>query len=522
MDPVTAMIAALILPLVAALLVALIGERAPDARDGSMVVVAILTFGVVCTLLGSFDPAVGFQAVGGSAIGFDVVEVLPGLTLGFSLEPLGMLFSMVASGLWILTTIYAIGYMRGHAESNQTRFFACFGLAIFGALGVAWARNMFTFFIFYEVLTLSTYPLVTHSGTEEARRAGRVYLGILFFTSICLLLWGTIWVWQIAGTLEFVKGGVLAEPLARGDLDPALLPVLVGLFMFGTGKAALMPFHRWLPNAMVAPTPVSALLHAVAVVKAGVFTILKVTVYLFGVDLLARTGASHWVGYVAAFTIIASSIVALRLDNLKARLAYSTISQLSYIVLGASLATAAGVVGGGMHIAMHAVGKITLFFCAGAIMVGAHKTEISTMDGLGHKMPVTMFAFFLGSVCIIGLPPMGGAWSKWFLALGAAQGGQLFLVATLMASSLFSIGYLMPIVGRAFFVPAPVDHHGDHHASDGHGDGHGEHHGEVHRFSFDLAPSFCLVPLTLTGLGCLVLFFLAEPIQALLLPIVAS
>ncbi len=197
--------------------------------------------------------------------------------------------------------------------------------------------------------------------------------------------------------------------------------ILLALYAFGTGKAALMPFHRWLPAAMVAPTPVSALLHAVAVVKAGVFTILKVVVYVFGIDLLAATDASRWLTWVAAFTIIAASCVALGKDNLKARLAYSTISQLSYIVLGAALATTAGVMGGGMHIVMHAVGKITLFFCAGAIMVGAHKTEVSELDGLGRRMPFTFGAFLLGSLSVIGLPPMGGSWSKWFLMLGAAE-----------------------------------------------------------------------------------------------------
>ncbi len=502
MAPAVAMILALGLPLLASLLVVLIGERSPDARDGSMVLVAAATFGVVLSTVAG--------VAGGGRPGFDVIEVLPGLSLGFSAEPLGTLFAMVASGLWILTTIYAIGYMRGHEEAHQTRFFACFGLAIFGALGIAWARNMFTLFIFYELLTLSTYPLVTHAGTPEARRAGRIYLGILFTTSVCLLLFGTVWVWQLAGTLDFTPGGVLAGALADGRLSPSLLPVLVGLFMFGIGKAALMPFHRWLPNAMVAPTPVSALLHAVAVVKAGVFTVVKVVVYLFGVDLLARTGASIWVAYAAAFTVLAASVVALRLDNLKARLAYSTISQLSYIILGACTATAAGVIGGGMHIAMHAVAKITLFFCAGAIMVGAHKTEVSQLDGIGRKMPVTMLAFFLASVSIIGLPPMGGSWSKWYLAMGAAEAGQLPLIATLMISSLLSIGYLMPVVARAFFMPPPPEHHGGHHG------------GSVHRLPFDLAPTACLLPLSLTALGCVALFFYAEDLYALLTPIVIS
>jgi multicomponent Na+:H+ antiporter subunit D len=420
-----------------------------------------------------------------------------------------MLFALVASGLWPLTTLYAAGYMRGHHEVNQTRFFTFFAVAICGALGVAFARNMFTLFVMYEFLTLSTYPLVTHHGNDAAKRAGRIYLGVLFTTSVGLLLFGTVWTWVLCGTLDFTPGGVMA-----GRVDHALVPVLLGLFVFGTGKAAVMPFHRWLPAAMVAPTPVSALLHAVAVVKAGVFTVLKVVVYLFGIDFLAETGASVWLGYVAAFTILSASVIALTKDNLKARLAYSTISQLSYIVLGAALATGAGVLGGGMHIAMHAVGKITLFFCAGAIMVASHKKKISEMDGLGRVMPVTYFAFFIGSVSIIGLPPMGGSWSKWFLAMGAFDAGQIPLVITLMLSSLLSIGYLMPVVARGFFLPAKAGAHGEHHGEH-HGDGH--HGGGIHE-----APLACVIPLSITAAGCLALFVFAEDIHALLLPIVGT
>ncbi len=270
----------------------------------------------------------------------DVWEVLPGLELAFEVEPLGMIFGLVASGLWIVTTFYSIGYMRGHHEKNQTRFYICFAIAISGALGVAFAANVFTLFVFYELITLSTFPLVTHSGTKEARNAGRMYLGILMGTSIAFLLLALVWTWLATGTTEFTPGGILA-----GKVEGTPLMILLALYAFGTGKAALMPFHRWLPAAMVAPTPVSALLHAVAVVKAGVFTILKVVVYVFGIDLLAATDASRWLTWVAAFTIVAASCVALGKDNLKARLAYSTISQLSYIVLGAALATTAGVHG---------------------------------------------------------------------------------------------------------------------------------------------------------------------------------
>ena len=229
---------------------------------------------------------------------------------------------------------------------------------------------------------------------------------------MAFLLLAVILTYVYAGTLDFEKGGILG-----GNVDGLAVPILLGLYAFGTGKAALMPFHRWLPTAMVAPTPVSALLHAVAIVKAGVFTIVKVVVYVFGIEFLTETHASEWLMWVAAFTLMSSSIIALTKDNLKARLAYSTISQLAYITLGASFATAAGIAGAGLHIAMHAVGKITLFFCAGAIFVVLHKKKISEMNGIGRKMPFTMAAFFVGSVCIIGLPPTGGAWSKWYLAL---------------------------------------------------------------------------------------------------------
>jgi multicomponent Na+:H+ antiporter subunit D len=348
--------------------------------------------------------------------------------------------------------------MRAHHEQNQTRFFTFFALAIFGAIFVAFSGNLFTLFVAYEVLTLSTFPLVTHHQSEQATKAGRIYLGILLFTSICLFLPALIWTYSAAGSLDFVQGGIL-----RGRVSPATASILLAMFVFGIGKAALMPFHRWLPAAMVAPAPVSALLHAVAVVKAGVFSVLKISVYVFGVDLLAEIGSSTLIAYVAGFTIVVASLVAFTKDNLKARLAYSTISQLSYIVLGAMLANSMGVIGAGTHIVMHAFGKITLFFAAGAIAVAAHKTEISEMNGIGRSMPITMTAFMIGTLSIIGLPPAGGVWSKWYLGLGTIEAGELTLLAVLMLSSLLSIGYLFVIPIRAFFgTPTPL-------AAGGHG-----------------------------------------------------
>ena len=478
-------LAAFLLPLAGAALIVLAGRK-PNLRDAITLVTSVTLLVLVCLLV----PRI--QA--GESIQVTFARILPGLSLAFTIEPLGLLFALVASALWIATSAYAIGYMRAHHEENQTRFFVCFAVAISATMGVAFAGNLLTLFVFYEALTLSTYPLVTHAGTEEAKKAGRVYLGILLSTSIAFLFMGMIWTWSVAGTLDFRRGGLPGD----GRTALPLLPVLLGLYAFGIGKAALMPFHRWLPAAMVAPTPVSALLHAVAVVKAGVFSILKVVVYIFGTDFLRTTNASEWLAWVASATILLASIVAFTKDNLKARLAYSTVSQLSYIVLGAALATKWGIIGGGMHIAMHAFGKITLFFCAGAIMVAAHKTEISTMDGLGRRMPLTLAAFFVGALSVIGLPPLGGSWSKWFLVMGTAETGQLVLMGVLLLSTLLNIGYLLPIPLRAFFSPPPPDPHG--HEEPG-----------IHE-----APAFCVVPLCLTAAGCIALFFFAGPVYPLI------
>jgi len=355
-------------------------------------------------------------------------------------------------------------------------------------MGVAFAQNLFTLFLFYELLTISTYPLVTHAGTTEARQGGRTYLGILLGTSMGFLLVAVVWTWQLAGTGEFRAGGILA-----GTASPLVIGVLYALFVFGIGKAALMPFHRWLPAAMVAPTPVSALLHAVAVVKAGVFAILKVTIYVFGLDLVRENGASNWLLWIAAGTILIASLVALQQDNLKRRLAYSTISHLSYVVLGALIANAAGIIGGTMHIVTHAFGKITLFFCAGAILVATHKTRISEMGGLGRRMPLTMGAFLIASISIAGLPPMGGVWGKWYLALGSLDAGYSILVGVLMVSTVLNIAYLFPISVRAFFYKET----------------------STSATGVMEAPTPCLVAIGVTTAMCLVLFFFPDPLYRL-------
>lgn len=457
-------------PLVGALLVLLTG-RSPNLRE----TMSILTGFVLLAQVISITPAV----LAGEIPHQLLASPVPGLPIALALEPLGLLFALIASSLWIVTTVYAIGYMRGHGESDQTRFFAFFAIAISATMGVALSANLITLFLFYELLTLSTYPLVTHAGTAEARRGGRVYLGILIGTSMAFLLPAIIATWYFTGSVTFEAGGILA-----GKISPLATGILFALFAFGIGKAALMPFHRWLPAAMVAPTPVSALLHAVAVVKAGVFSILKIVIYVFGIDLLAQNGVRELMLWVVAITILGASIIAMNQDNLKRRLAYSTISQLSYIVLGAVLAGAAGVAGAAIHIATHAVGKITLFFCAGAILVAAHKTRVSELDGLGRQMPITMGAFLIASISIAGLPPLAGMWGKWYLAIGALDSGYAMLVGVLMVSTLLNIAYLIPIPIRAFFGGSSEP-----------------------KKPIKEAPIPCLVAIVTTSTLCVILFF---------------
>ncbi len=440
---------ALAAPLVGMALIALTGWR-PNVREAVTLITAVTTFALVARIFP--DVAAGRQPE------FTLVEMLPGLTIAFKVEPLGMAFAGIASFLWILTSIYSIGYMRGHHEENQTRFYAFFAMAIFSAIGVAFAANMVTMFAFYEVLSVCTYPLVTHHGTEEAKRAGRTYLGILIGTSVAFQLLAIVWTYAIAGTLDFAAGGILA-----GKADGPVVGVLLALYVFGIGKAALMPFHRWLPAAMVAPTPVSALLHAVAVVKAGVFSVVKVIVYIFGFDFLSGQFSAGWLLYAAGFTIIAASVIALRQDNLKRRLAYSTISQLSYVIIAAAILAPMSVMGAALHIVAHAFGKITLFFAAGAIMVASHKTEISQLNGIGRRMPWTMTAFAIGSLSMIGLPPTAGFISKWYILQGAIQADQMVAVGVIIASTLLNAAYFLPIVYNAFLRPEKAvadDEHG--------------------------------------------------------------
>jgi len=468
----TLILALLGLPLLASALV-LVLRDIPNLRDGQALLISLITAACAIELYGR---------AGGDTL--FILSLAEGLNITFTPEPLGKLFALVAGVLWPVATLYTVGYMRGAGEKNHTRFMFFYAIAIQAAMGIALSGNLLTLFVFYEILTFSTYPLVTHKGTPEAMRAGRIYLGILVTSSVILLLFGVIGIWVLTGTLGFATGGILA-----GHIDPFYVPLLLALFAFGIGKAALMPLHRWLPAAMVAPTPVSALLHAVAVVKAGVFTVLKVAVYIFGIDFLRETGSSDWLVWVASFSILAASIVAMSKTNLKARLAYSTISQLGYIVLGAALATSLAASGAALHIVAHATGKITLFFCAGAIYVAHHLTDIKEMNGLGRVMPVTFTAFALGALSIIGVPPLAGAWSKIMLMGGALGNGHLAVLAVLMISSLLNLVYLGELVIRGFF------------AKPSHG---------LKSAAVQEAPLTMLVPLCLTALMSLALFFAVD------------
>ena len=480
--PELAVLLALVVPLGGAALIALAG-RAPNLREAITLATAGTLFACVLTLL----PVI--NAGGRPAV--TLFTLLPGLQIAFTVEPLGMLFALIASGLWIVNSLYSIGYMRANQEAHQTRFYVCFALALAATMGIAFAGNLFTLFVFYEVLTLVTYPLVTHHGSDEARRGGRIYLGLLMGTSIVFLLPALVFIWHVTGTTDFTAGGILA-----GKLGHAELAGLLALCMFGIGKAALMPFHRWLPAAMVAPTPVSALLHAVAVVKAGVFSVVKVIVYIFGVDNLASAGlhgAADWLVIVAGFTLLAASVVALGADNLKRRLAYSTVSQLSYVVMAAALLAPLSLIGAVLHIAAHAVGKITLFFAAGAIYTAAHKTEVSQLDGIGRRMPWTMGAFAIAALSMIGLPPAVGFISKWYMLSGAMAAQHWLAVTVIVVSTLLNAGYFLPIVYRAFFV-AP--------AADGHAHPHAHAHGE--------APWPMVLALCATAAATVLLFFLPD------------
>ncbi|RBP51236.1 proton-conducting transporter membrane subunit [Arenicella xantha] len=476
----TAILLSLALPLAGALGIALASRINNNVREA----VTLITAGTLAWTVWGLLPAL----LAGERPSISVAEVLPGIDIAFTVEPLGMLFAALASMLWIVNSIYSIGYMRGNQELHQTRFYIFFAIAISAVMGIAFADNLFTLFLFYEILTLSTFPLVSHKGDAKTVQSARIYLSILLTTSIGLLLPAIIWTYFIAGTGTFTVGGIL-----DGKLEGPAVGLLLGLFVFGIGKAAVMPVHRWLPAAMVAPTPVSALLHAVAVVKAGVFTVTKVIVYIFGIDFLFAEPSGGWLLYITAFTVIAASLVALRQTNLKRMLAYSTIGQLSFVLMAAATLKPFGEVGAAMHMVAHAFGKITLFFAAGAIYTASKKTEIFQLRGIGHRMPWTMTAFTIGALSMIGVPPTGGFISKWYILAGSLQAENYVAIATIILSTALNAAYFLPIIYLAWFTKedtAPPREHGE-------------------------APFAAVLALTITAALTLLLFFFNSPLLIL-------
>jgi len=431
------------------------GDR-PNVREFWSILAGIVKFSLVM----SMAPAI----FSGHTIEYTLVSgFYQGIDIKFRVDAFGLLFATVSSFLWIVTTCYSIGYMRAGKEHAQTRYYSCFAVSLSATIGVAFSANLVTLFVFYEILSLATVPLVGHEETPEAIEGAKKYFLYLLGMSKTFLLSGIIIVYMVAGTTDFQSHGLLNN-------QPASWLLFVGffLFLFGFAKGAVMPFHSWLPSAMVAPTPVSALLHAVAVVKVGVFSILRVVFNIYGIDLMTRTNLGVTAAYVVSFTIITASIIAMTKDNLKARLAYSTVSQLSYVILGAVLLTPSGMVGGIIHIANHAFSKITLFFCAGSLYCSAHKTEISQLSGIGKKMPWTMAAFFIASLSMIGVPPAAGFTTKWFLALGSIEAGSVPILMILLVSTVLNAAYFLPITYKAFFekdtTGAAIDASGhDHH-----------------------------------------------------------
>jgi multicomponent Na+:H+ antiporter subunit D len=440
---------AVLAPLLGAGLVIATGRK-PNAREACSFLAAAALFGLTASLI----PAIR----AGQTLHWTLFELLPGLSFSLRADPLSMMFAVAASFLWVLTVFYSAGYMRGLQEHAQTRFNACFALALFGAIGCAFADNLLTLYLFYEIVSVTTYPLVAHHQDREGYEGGQKYLIYLTATAKGLILPAMVVIYVLGGSLDFadnIRTGILPPDVHRG-----LVTALYIACILGFAKNGVMPLHHWLPGAMVAPTPVSALLHAVAVVKVGVFSTVRVMLYVFGVDCMDALNLGLPTAYFVSFTIVAASIVALSKDNLKARLAYSTVSQLSYIILGVALLTPKGIEGGLVHIANHAFSKITLFFCAGAIYVATHKKNISEMHGLGRAMPWTFGAFGVAALSMIGAPPVAGFISKWYLLVGAIDARSLLIIGVLIVSTLLNAAYFAPVVYQAFFgKPPPADSH---------------------------------------------------------------
>lgn len=438
---------ALLAPLVGAGLVMAAGKR-PNLREACSLAAAVVLFGITASLVPDIRA--------GRTLTFTVFDLLPGLAVRLRADALSMIFAVAASFLWILAVSYSAGYMRGLREHAQTRFNVCFALALFGAVGCAFSDNLLTLYLFYEVVSVCTYPLVAHHQDAEGYEGGMKYMVYLTTTAKALVLPAMVVVYVLAGTLDFahdIRGGMLPANAA-----PGVVTALYVAFLLGFAKNGIMPFHHWLPGAMVAPTPVSALLHAVAVVKVGVFSTVRVMLYVFGTERMEALNLGMPTAWFVSITILVASVIALTKDNLKSRLAYSTVSQLSYIVLGVALLTPRGIEGGLVHIANHAFSKITLFFCAGAIYVATHRKNISEMGGLGRAMPFTFGAFAVASLSMIGAPPVAGFVTKWNLLVGAVDAGSIGIVLVLLVSTLLNAAYFVPVLVTGFFgTPSPDD-----------------------------------------------------------------
>ncbi|HVN65727.1 MAG TPA: proton-conducting transporter membrane subunit, partial [Methanomicrobiales archaeon] len=437
-------------PFLGACAILLLRKR-PNPREAASLAASVLTFLFSAISLPS--------AFAGVPVSTPALQILPGLGLQLTADGLGLFFATLASFLWILTTVYNIGYMRGLREHSQTRYYTCFAIVIGATMGIALSANLFSLFVFYEILTVATYPLVVHEETKEALAAGRKYLVYTLSGGVAILA-GMMLLYSMGNALDFIPGGNAGVvSIAPGFARIAFLLLFAG---FGV-KAAIVPFHGWLPSAMIAPTPVSGLLHAVAVVKAGVFGILRVMLFLYGPGLVTGLGLQNLVIAIAVITILVGSLLALLQDDFKLRLAYSTISQLSYIILGAAILLPAGVsgvtdagrsaaiIGAIFAIAAHAFGKLTMFFVAGAVAVETGKTRISELGGMGRRMPAEFGAFTLATLSMAGLPPMAGFVSKWYLSVGAWGAGDWWILLVLVASSVLNLAYFLPIIIRAFF-----------------------------------------------------------------------
>lgn len=431
-------IIAVLVPVIGAVIIRILDEDKVKERH----ITALVSVSIVFIAVVSMLPSV----MAGQVIEMRLVELFDGLGIYFKIDALGMVFGLVSSTLWIFATVYSIGYMAH--EHEQRNYFVFFVLSCSAAMGVAFAGNLFTLYIFYEYLAICTYPLVVHAGTAESVRAGIKYIGYSFGAGALVLL-SIFMIHDLVGTLEFLPGGILG---AANEERMMMVRVIFILLIAGFGtKAALMPLHSWLPGAMVAPTPVSALLHAVAIVKAGVFGISRVFFSIFGRDLLIELNVTTVLAVIVSFTIIVGSFMAIRQTVLKLRLAYSTIGQLGYITLGMLLLTPAGVLGGLIHIINHAILKITLFFCAGLLITVTGKKNLSDFHGVGKQMPLTMLAFSIGALGLMGVMPLVGYTSKYYILTGSIDAGMPVFGYVLLGSTLLNAIYYLPIIVNAYF-----------------------------------------------------------------------